>query len=65
MATLDRNEFLRATLAAGAASFASSVAANYTAHLEPIDPAVVSALENIKRKADAIAEQVEAALPLG
>jgi hypothetical protein len=95
MATLDRNEFLRAALAAGAASFASSVAANYTAHLEPpapvhelanvtrlldaasdrlagvladsrgIDPAVVSALETVKRKADAIAEQVEAALPLG
>ena len=35
MATVDRNEFLRGALAAGAASFASSVVTNYTAHLEP------------------------------
>src|SRR2546422_95163 len=31
MATIDRNEFLRGALAAGAASFASSVATNYKA----------------------------------
>jgi len=95
MANIDRNEFLRGALAAGAASFASSVATNYTAHLEPapgvhelanvvrlldaasdrlvgaladsrgIDSAVVAALENIKQKAQAIAAQVETALPLG
>jgi hypothetical protein len=100
MGTVDRNEFLRGALAAGAASFASSVATNYTAHLEPspavhelanvvrlldaaadrlvgaltgepvgavakIDPAVVAALDQIKLKARAIAEQVESALPLG
>jgi hypothetical protein len=95
MATIDRNEFLRGALAAGAASFASSVATNFTAHLEPtptvhelanvmrlldaasdrlagaladprgIDPAVVAALDRIKRKAHAIAGQVETALPLG
>jgi hypothetical protein len=95
MATVDRNEFLRGALAAGAASFASSVTTNYTAHLEPspavnelanvmrlldaasdrlvgaladvrgIDPAVVTALENIDEKARAIAGQVEMALPLG
>ena len=95
MATVDRNEFLRGALAAGAASFASSVATNYTAHLEPsptvhelanvvrlldaaserligaladpegIDPAVVAALESIRAKAHAIAEQVQTALPLG
>ncbi len=95
MATVDRNEFLRGALAAGAASFASSVATNYIAHLEPspdihelanvmrlldaasdrlvgaladprgIDPAVVAALENVKQKANTIAEQVDTALPLG
>jgi len=99
MANIDRNEFLRGALAAGAASFASSVATNYTAHLEPspavhelanvvrlldaasdrlvgalgagagapdgIDSAVVAALESIKQKAQAIAAQVETALPLG
>ena len=95
MATIDRNEFLRGALAAGAASFASSVATNYIAHLEPspavhelanvirlldaasdrlvgaladprgIDPAVVAALENVKQKANTIAEQVDTALPLG
>jgi len=95
MANIDRNEFLRGALAAGAASFASSVATNFTAHLEPapavhelanvvrlldaasdrlvgtladsrgIDPAVVAALENIKQRAQAIAAQVDTALPLG
>jgi len=95
MATVDRNEFLRGALAAGAASFASSVATNHIAHLEPspavhelanvmrlldaaserlvgalaeprgIDPAVVAALENVKQKANTIAEQVDTALPLG
>jgi len=66
MATVDRNEFLRGALAAGAASFASSVATNYIAHdATGIDAAVVAALGTIHEKAGEIAGQVETALPLG
>ena len=51
MATVDRNEFLRGALAAGAASLASSVATSYTAYLEPF-PAVHE-LANVMRLLDA------------
>jgi hypothetical protein len=60
MGTLDRNEFLRGALAAGAASFASSVATNYTAHLEP-SPAVHE-LANVMRLLDAASDRLIGAL---
>jgi hypothetical protein len=60
MATIDRNEFLRGALAAGAASFASSVATNYTAHLEP-SPAVHE-LANVMRLLDAASDRLVGAL---
>lgn len=60
MATTDRNEFLRGALAAGAASFASSVATNYTAHLEP-SPAVHE-LANVVRLLDAASDRLVGAL---
>src|SRR5207247_6460946 len=60
MATVDRNEFLRGALAAGAASFASSVATNYTAHLEP-SPAVHE-LANVVRLLDAASDRLIGAL---
>lgn len=60
MATVDRNEFLRSVLAAGAASFASSVATNYTAHLEP-SPAVHE-LANVMRLLDAASDRLIGAL---
>jgi hypothetical protein len=60
MATVDRNEFLRGALAAGAASFASSVATNYTAHLEP-SPAVHE-LANVMRLLDAASDRLVGAL---
>src|SRR2546430_16539218 len=56
MATVDRNEFLRGALAAGAASFASSVATNYIAHLEP-SPAVHE-LANVMRLLDAASDRL-------
>jgi hypothetical protein len=52
MATVDRNA-------------ASDRLVGALADSHGIDPAVVAALENIKQKADAIAEQVDTALPLG
>jgi hypothetical protein len=60
MATVDRNRFLRGALAAGAASFASSVATNYTAHLEP-SPAV-HGLANVLRLLDAASDRLSGAL---
>ena len=60
MATVDRNEFLRGALAAGAASFASSVATNYIAHLEP-SPAVHE-LANVMRLLDAASDRLVGAL---
>jgi len=60
MASVDRNEFLRGALAAGAASFASSVATNYTAHLEPT-PAVHE-LANVMRLLDAASDRLVGAL---
>jgi hypothetical protein len=60
MATVDRNEFLRSVLAAGAASFASSVTTNYTAHLEP-SPAVHE-LANVMRLLDAASDRLIGAL---
>jgi hypothetical protein len=60
MATVDRNEFLRGALAAGAASFASSVATNYIAHLEP-SPAVHE-LANVMRLLDAASDRLAGAL---
>jgi hypothetical protein len=60
MATVDRNGFLRGALAAGAASFASSVATNYTAHLEP-SPAVHE-LANVMRLLDAASDRLVGAL---
>jgi len=63
MATIDRNEFLRGALAAGAASFASSVATNYTAHLEP-SPAVHE-LANVMRLLDAARDRLVGALARG
>jgi len=60
MATVDRNEFLRGALAAGAASFASSVATNYIAHLEPA-PAVHE-LANVMRLLDAASDRLTGAL---
>jgi hypothetical protein len=60
MATVDRNEFLRGALAAGAASFASSVATNYIAHLEP-SPAVHE-LANVVRLLDAATDRLVGAL---
>ena len=60
MATIDRNEFLRSALAAGAASFASFVATNYTAHLEP-SPAVHE-LANVMRLLDAASDRLVGAL---
>ncbi len=63
MATIDRNEFLRGALAAGAASFASSVATNYTAHLEP-SPAVHE-LANVMRLLDAARDRLVGALAQG
>jgi len=60
MATVDRNEFLRGALAAGAASFASSVATNYIAHLEP-SPAVHE-LANVMRLLDAASDRLIGAL---
>ena len=60
MATVDRNEFLRGALAAGAASFASSVATNYMAHLEP--PAAVHELANVMRLLDAASDRLIGAL---
>jgi hypothetical protein len=60
MATVDRNEFLRSVLAAGAASFASSVATNYTAHLEP--SAAVHELANVMRLLDAASDRLIGAL---
>ena len=50
----------RATLAAGAASFASSVATNYMAHLEP--PAAVHELANVMRLLDAASDRLIGAL---
>ena len=63
MATVDRNEFLRGALAAGAASFASSVATNYIAHLEP-SPAVHE-LANVIRLLDAANDRLIGALAAG
>ena len=63
MATIDRNEFLRGALAAGAASFASSVATNYTAHLEP--SAGVHELANVVRLLDAASDRLVGALSQG
>ncbi|MGH2471485.1 MAG: hypothetical protein ACRDG6_03645 [Candidatus Limnocylindria bacterium] len=60
MATTDRNEFLRAALAAGAASFASSVATNYTAHLEPSP--TLHELANVVRLLDAASDRLVGAL---
>ena len=60
VATVDRNEFLRGALAAGAASFASSVATNYTAHLEPSSP--VQELANVMRLLDAASDRLVGAL---
>jgi hypothetical protein len=60
MATVDRNEFLRGALAAGAASFASSVATNYIAHLAP-SPAVHE-LANVMRLLDAASDRLVGAL---
>lgn len=60
MTTVDRNGFLRGALAAGAASFASSVATNYTAHLEP-SPAVHE-LANVMRLLDAASDRLSTAL---
>lgn len=60
MATVDRNQFLRGALAAGAASFASSVATNYTAHLEP-SPAVHE-LANVMRILEAASDRLVGAL---
>ena len=60
MATVDRNEFLRGALAAGAASFASSVATNYIAHLEP-SPALHE-LANVMRLLDAASDRLIGAL---
>jgi len=60
MATVDRNEFLRGALAAGAASFASSVATNYIAHLEP-SPALHE-LANVMRLLDAASDRLVGAL---
>jgi hypothetical protein len=60
MTTVDRNEYLRGVLAAGAASFASSVATNYTAHLEP-SPAVHE-LANVMRLLDAASDRLVGAL---
>jgi hypothetical protein len=60
VATVDRNEFLRGALAAGAASFASSVATNYTAHLEPSSP--VHELANVMRLLDAASDRLVGAL---
>jgi hypothetical protein len=60
MATVDCNEFLRGVLAAGAASFASSVATNYIAHLEP-SPAVHE-LANVMRLLDAASDRLDGAL---
>jgi hypothetical protein len=60
MATVDRNEFLRGALAAGAASFAGSVATNYIAHLEP-SPAVHE-LANVIRLLDAASDRLVGAL---
>lgn len=60
MATVDRNEFLRSVLAAGAASFAGSVATNYIAHLEP-SPAAHE-LANVMRLLDAASERLIGAL---
>lgn len=60
MATVDRNEFLRGALAAGAASFASSVATNYIAHLEP--PSAVHELANVMRLLDAASDRLSGAL---
>jgi phospholipase/lecithinase/hemolysin len=61
MATIDRNEFLRGVLAAGAASFAHSVAgANFTAHLEP--SAAAHELANVQRLLDAAADRLAGAL---
>jgi hypothetical protein len=60
MGTVDRNEFLRGALAAGAASFASSVATSYTAHLEP-SPAVHE-LANVMRLLDAASDRLVGAL---
>jgi hypothetical protein len=60
MATTDRNEFLRGALAAGAASFASSVTTNYTAHLEPSP--TVHELANVVRLLEAASDRLVAAL---
>lgn len=60
MALVDRNEFLRGALAAGAASFASSVATNYIAHLEPT-PAVHE-FANVMRLLDAASDRLMGAL---
>src|SRR2546428_7584203 len=62
MATVDRNEFLRGALAAGAASFASSVATNYIAHLEP--PPAVHELASVMRLLDAASDRLIGALPM-
>ena len=63
MATIDRNEFLRGALAAGAASFANSVATNYTAHLEPSPE--VNELANVVRLLDAAHDRLLGALAQG
>jgi len=63
MATIDRNEFLRGALAAGAASFANSVATNYTAHLEPSPE--VHELANVVRLLDAARDRLVGALAQG
>src|SRR4051812_3751910 len=60
MATVDRNEFLRGALAAGAASFASSVATNYIAHLEP--SSTVQEVANVMRLLDAASDRLVGAL---
>lgn len=60
MATVDRNEFLRSALAAGAASFAGSVATNYIAHLEPTPAG--HELANVMRLLDAATDRLVGAL---
>jgi hypothetical protein len=60
MATTGRNEFLRGVLAAGAASFASSVPTSFTAHLEP-SPAGHE-LANVVRLLDAASDRLVGAL---
>jgi hypothetical protein len=60
MGVVDRNQFLRGALAAGAASFASSIATSYTAHLEPSP--TVHELANVMRLLDAASDRLVGAL---